>query len=270
MKKRAKQATTLVHSVNAQFLFGSVIFESLAIVCYIFEMREFEISFSELSVECYVAFLLQLVSWCAFAGLYWSAGWYHRFVVSETGIQQARFFKTVKEIRWQDVQEAGIKWRLMDCGSRSAWAWGGNHKCCGYYIYFSDHTLSVEERTLLGSCCRKKAAPPGVIYYADMTYRTSYQISESKTVLNPLMANAIAAYFPAFLDLCAAFEVDDQIGKCIYTTPSGVFQKTDLLQNPIGAQQFKREKRLVSIAAIACFVMLAIVVAILAYQGSRG
>lgn len=130
--------------------------------------------------------------------------------------------------------------------------------------------LSVEKRTLLGTSCRKMAAPPGVIYYADMTYRTSYRISESKTVLNPLMANAIAAYFPAFLDLCAAFEVDDQIGKCVYTTPSGVFQKTDLLQNPIGAQQFKREKRLVRLAAIVFNIMIAILFAVLFYFDIRG
>ena len=114
------------------------------------------------------------------------------------------------------------------------------------------------------------SAQPGVIYYADMTYRTSYRISESETVLNPLMANAIAAYFPAFLDLCAAFEVDDQIGKCVYTTPSGVFQKTDLLQNPIGAQQFKREKRLVRLAAIVFNIMIAILFAVLFYFDIRG
>ena len=271
MKKRAERATVLVHSVNAMYLFLSFILEGCMIFLFLFGMQEFEISFSEPSVGCYVAFLLQFVSYCAFVGLYWSAGWYQRLSVSAGGIQQVRFCKTVKEIRWQDVQEVGIKWRLMGCDQNSAWIWGGKRGYCGfYYVYFSDHILSMEERIMLGSWCRKKASPPGVIYYASMEYRTEYRILECKRFPNPPLANNIAAYFPAFSALCAAFEIDDETGKCIDTTPDGAFHKTNLMQDPIGVRQFKREKCLVRFTMIAYLVVFLVVIGFLAHQGSRG
>lgn len=169
---------------------------------------------------------------------------YDTVIVSDGSICQRRFGREVAQLSFADVKEYGLKWRRSaDLTPAPRFTDDGY-----YYVYFSDHAMTEEERTFLATGHDHWKALPGVVYFIDSGKQDCDHheagIDAQKIQYRPTLPAAACQKLPAFQQLCCSFtETKSSDSAGCYWADDKVHRMPDVRKTPALLRQLRQDQR---------------------------
>lgn len=164
--------------------------------------------------------------------------------VGEGSIGQRRFGREVAKLSFADVKEYGLKWRCSADLTPAPRFTGDDY----YFVYFSDHTMTEEERMFLATGRDHWKALPGVVYFIDCGKQDCDHHEAGMDAWNmqyrPALPEAARQKLPVFQQLCRSFtetRLTESAG--CYWADGKVHRMPNVRKDPALLRQLRQDQR---------------------------
>lgn len=169
---------------------------------------------------------------------------YDTVIIGDGSIGQRRFGREVARLCFADVKEYGLKWRRSaDLTPAPRFTDDGY-----YFVYFSDHTMTEEERMFLATGRDHWKALLGVVYFIDSGKQDCDHheagMDAKKVQYRPALPEAACQKLPAFQQLCRSFtETKPSDSAGCYWAGGEVRRMPDVRKDPALLRQLRQDQR---------------------------